>query len=93
MYYTLVIYDIPDDNLRNKVSDACKRFGLEALQRSAYGGYISSGIRKELISVLERLMKRNEGNVKIFVICKYDVKRLIDIGEPVFEKKGKEFLV
>jgi hypothetical protein len=38
-------------------------------------------------------MKRNEGNVKIFVICKYDVKRLIDIGEPVFEKKGKEFLV
>jgi Uncharacterized protein predicted to be involved in DNA repair len=58
MYYTLVIYDIPDDNLRNKVSDACKRFGLEALQRSAYGGYISSGIRKELISVFGKVNEK-----------------------------------
>ena len=93
MNYTLVIYDIPDDNLRSKISDVCKRFGLEALQRSAYGGFISSGIRKELISVLERLMKKNEGNIKIFVICKYDINLTIDIGEPVFEKKGEEFLV
>ncbi|MDT7892642.1 MAG: CRISPR-associated endonuclease Cas2 [Thermoproteota archaeon] len=93
MNYTLVIYDIPDDNLRNKISDACKRFGLEALQRSAYGGFISSGIKKELVAVLERLLKRNEGNIKIYTICKYDLKLMIDLGEPVFEKKGKEFLV
>jgi CRISPR-associated protein Cas2 len=93
MNYTLVIYDIPDDNLRNKVSDACKRFGLEVLQRSAYGGFISSGIRKELIAVLQRLLKNNEGNIKIYTICKYDLKYLVDIGEPVFEKKGKEYLV
>ena len=91
--FTLVIYDIPDDNLRLKISAVCKRFGLEALQRSAYGGRISSGIKKELIAALERMMKGNEGNVKIYSICDADLKLLIDIGEPVFEDKGKQFLV
>ncbi len=91
--YTLVIYDIPDDNLRTKISDICKRFGLEALQRSAYGGRISSGIKKELVAALERIMKKNDGNVKIYSICDVDLKLLIDIGSPVFEAKGKEFLV
>jgi len=93
MTYTLVIYDIPDDNLRTKISDTCKRFGLEALQRSAYGGRINSGIRKELAAALERLMKKAEGNIKIYVICEADLKLLIDIGEPVFEQKGKGLLV
>lgn len=93
MAYTLVIYDIPDDALRQKISDICKRFGLEMLQRSAYGGEINSGIKKELEAAIRRAMNKKEGNVKIYAICNADLKLLIDIGKPVFEEKGKDLFV
>ncbi|MDW8045651.1 MAG: CRISPR-associated endonuclease Cas2, partial [Nitrososphaerota archaeon] len=30
---TLIVYDISDDEVRLKVSEACKRFGLARIQR------------------------------------------------------------
>ncbi|MEM2883233.1 MAG: CRISPR-associated endonuclease Cas2 [Nitrososphaerales archaeon] len=49
--FTLVIYDISDDELRMKVAQACKRFGLVRVQKSAFSGRIRSSLRKELIAV------------------------------------------
>ena len=47
MRYTLVIYDITDDNLRNRVSEVCKDFGLMRIQKSAFLGPQVSSRRRE----------------------------------------------
>ena len=80
--HTLVIYDISDDDIRSKVSDICKRFGLSRIQRSAFLGNISSGARKELVAALRRVLGNADGNIQIFVICNADFSLRITIGKP-----------
>ena len=35
---TLVVYDVPRENLRRKVYEACKDYGLKRFQYSAFRG-------------------------------------------------------
>ena len=85
---TLVIYDISDDRVRKRISDICKRFGLNRIQRSAFLGNITSSRRKELVRKLKRNL-RGEGNIQVFVICKPDFSMREIIGEvEVFEDEN-----
>lgn len=86
---TLVIYDISDDDVRLKVSDACKRFGLTRIQRSTFMGYLTSMQRKELIAVLRRILGDNDGNIQVFVLCRADLALREVLGKP-FEAYVKE---
>ncbi len=45
---TLVIYDVEDDWARNRVSEACKDFGLDRIQYSCFRGPLSRNKREEL---------------------------------------------
>ena len=65
---TLVVYDISDDDIRLRVSKACKRFGLARIQKSTFLGYLTSMQRKELAAVLRRILGDEDGNIQIFVI-------------------------
>jgi len=83
--FTLVIYDISDDRIRKRISDICKRFGLNRIQKSAFLGNITSSRRKELVRKLKRNL-RGGGNIQVFVICKPDFSMREIIGEvEVFE--------
>ena len=85
---TLVIYDISDDNIRLKVANICKRFGLSRIQKSAFLGDIPSARRKELVMKLRRSLK-GEGNIQVFVICKPDFSLREVIGsEGEFEDES-----
>lgn len=86
---TLVVYDISDDEIRLKVSDACKRFGLTRIQKSTFMGYLTSIHRKELTAVLRRLLGDADGNIQIFVICRADLALREVLGKP-FEAYVKE---
>jgi CRISPR-associated protein Cas2 len=85
---TLVIYDITDDAIRLKVSDACKRFGLARIQKSAFMGPLTSMQRKELAAALRRILGDADGNIQIFVICRADLALREVIGKP-FETYGE----
>lgn len=85
---TLVVYDISDDTTRLKVSDACKRFGLARIQRSAFMGPLTSARRKELAAALRRILGDADGNIQIFVICRADLALREVIGKP-FEAYGE----
>ncbi|MEM0011366.1 MAG: CRISPR-associated endonuclease Cas2 [Candidatus Bathyarchaeia archaeon] len=89
---TLVVYDISDDEIRLRVSEACKRFGLARIQRSTFLGYLSSMRRKELAAALRRILGDADGNIQIFVICKADLALREVIGKP-FEEYAKEELL
>lgn len=89
---TLVVYDISDDEIRFKVSETCKRFGLARIQRSTFLGYLSSTRRKELAAALRRILGDAEGNIQIFVICRADLALREVLGKP-FEEYAKEELL
>lgn len=71
---TLVIYDIPNDKIRNKIGEACKDYGLERIQYSAFLGEINRNLREELFLRLRRTVGNNEGNIQMFPICDKDVR-------------------
>ena len=90
---TLVVYDIGDDEVRLRVSEACKRFGLARIQRSTFLGYLSSMRRKELAAALRRILGDADGNIQIFVICRADLALREVIGKPFAEYAREELLV
>lgn len=91
--YTLVIYDISDDEVRLKVAEACKEAGLARIQKSAFIGRIDSQKRKNLKHKLQRILGNSSGNIQLFLICEADMRFREIIGEPaVYEEEGVIFL-
>ena len=90
---TLVVYDISDDEIRLKVGETCKRFGLARIQRSTFLGNLTSMQRKELIAALRRILGNADGNIQVFVICRADLALREIIGKPFEEYAKKELLV
>lgn len=92
---TLVIYDISDDDIRLRVSNLCKRFGLARIQKSAFMGWMTSSLRKELRTALKRTLGEADGNIQIFVICRADLALREVIGKPyeAYAKGAEDILV
>ncbi len=76
---TLVIYDIPDDRIRDRMATACKDYGLVRIQYSAFLGELNHNRREELAYRLRHTLGRNEGNVQLFPICDKDVRLRVEI--------------
>lgn len=87
---TLVIYDIPEDRIRNKIGEACKDYGLDRIQYSAFLGNINHNRREELRMRLQRILGKEEGNIQIYPFCDKDLKLKKEIINKVDERKNKE---
>lgn len=79
---TLVIYDIPDDNTRNKLAEVCKDYGLRRVQFSAFLGNLNHNRRQELVQRLRRTLGRKEGNIQVWPVCDKDVALVTEIDVP-----------
>lgn len=79
--HTLVIYDITDNKIRERIAIACKEAGLTRIQKSAFLGRLNSQQRKNLKNKLKRILGKNKGNIQIFLICNADMKLREIIGE------------
>jgi CRISPR-associated protein Cas2 len=90
--FTLVIYDITEDNLRTEVAQACKTHGLVRVQKSAFLGQISSSLRKELIAILKNIVEESKNNIQVYVICRPDISLKVELGKP-FKGEESEMLV
>jgi len=78
----LVIYDISEDKIRNRISEVCKDYGLSRIQWSAFLGKLSTNRREELYLKLNKTLKDNDGNIQLYPICSKDLnlKKEIDNG-------------
>ncbi len=76
---TLVIFDIPDDKIRNRIGEACKDYGLERIQYSAFLGDINHNRREELHQRLRRTLGRKKGNIQIYPFCDKDLRLRTEI--------------
>ncbi len=71
---TLLIYDVPGDRARLKVSEACLDYGLERIQYSAFFGDISANHLEELMRRVSRLTEGEEARVDLFPMCERDLR-------------------
>ncbi|MCL5986871.1 MAG: CRISPR-associated endonuclease Cas2 [Actinobacteria bacterium] len=76
---TLVIYDIPDDKKRLKISERCKDWGLQRIQYSAFEGDLNHNRRETLYQRLMRTLGRTPGNIRIYCICEKDFSLIKEI--------------
>lgn len=76
---TLVIYDIPDDRLRNRIAEVCKDYGLTRIQWSAFLGPLSQNRREELAQRLRRTLGRQTGSIHLYPLCERDLHLRVEI--------------
>jgi len=73
----LVVYDIVNDRVRTRISDACLDFGLERFQFSAFSGHLDTTRRRELFLRLRELLGQTPGRILVQPISNDDLdKRL-----------------
>lgn len=71
---TLVIYDIPDDRIRTRISEACLDYGLDRFQFSSFRGRLSRNKRQELFMRLRAELGNSPGKVLVQPLCDKDVQ-------------------
>ena len=76
---TFVVYDIPEDKLRNRIADVCQDYGLERIQYSAFMGMLSGNRREELYLKFQKLVGEKPGKVMVMAVCEKDVKAIREI--------------
>ncbi len=60
---TFVIYDIADDLVRSRVANACKDYGLERIQYSAFSGSLDATRRAALGTRLADTLGKEIGRI------------------------------
>ena len=83
---TYVIYDIENDRIRNRISEACKDYGLARIQYSVFSGSLSKNKRGELYLRLSTILRDDAGKILILPICEKDRK---DERKIINEPKGE----
>ncbi len=68
LQHVLVIYDIPDDRIRQKISAACLDYGLDRVQFSAFEGRLQRAHQKELMRKVRDLLGRAAGKIQLIPI-------------------------
>lgn len=69
----ILIYDIPDDRVRHRVSERCKDYGLDRIQYSAFAGDIDRNRREELMLRLQKTLGKKAGNIRLQPVCSRDL--------------------
>lgn len=76
---TLVLYDVPHDRTRTKVSNKCLDYGLVRFQYSAFQGPLTKNRREELALVLHDLIDVYGGKIALVPVCQTDCAGRIDL--------------
>jgi CRISPR-associated protein Cas2 len=77
----ILIYDIPDDGVRNKVADACLDYGLDRVQYSAFVGQLSATHCDELMLKIGKKLGHRPGKVCLIPICDTDWRARKEINQ------------
>ncbi len=72
--HTYVIYDIVENRVRKKVSDACLDYGLRRIQYSAFLGNMNTTRRSALEKRLGQELSRGQGKIEIIAVCAKDFR-------------------
>jgi CRISPR-associated protein Cas2 len=82
---TWVLYDIPQDKIRNRIAKICLEAGIYRVQKSVFLGDLNRTQLKELLSRIEDIINQDEDSVYVFPVCKEDFKSSVLLGQ-AFDK-------
>jgi len=87
----VVIYDITDDNLRSRVAETLKNYGLERIQYSAFLGQLPRRKLNSMAVDLRRLLASGceTDNVQFFPLCDACYRGRSTVGSSRFEEEAK----
>ncbi|ACB40071.1 CRISPR-associated endonuclease Cas2 [Pyrobaculum neutrophilum] len=77
--YIIVVYDITENDVRAKVADILRAYGLARIQRSAYVGRLPPALVKELAERLARAVKGANADIAIFKVDKRAIETALRI--------------
>ena len=77
----LLIYDIPDDRVRDKVATFCLDYGLDRVQYSAFIGDLSRNHQEELILKITRRLGKAAGRIDLYAICRADWDQRLSLSQ------------
>jgi CRISPR-associated protein Cas2 len=83
----LVIYDVSDDNKRNRLANALKRYGLSRIQKSAFKGDLDSQRLKDLLRSIKREVNEDTDVVHVVPIDPRNWDMRIVIGSEGGERR------
>ena len=81
----LIIYDITEDNLRNRVAEYLKAQGFIRVQKSAFIGDTTREGLKHIRYKLERMIRNHRANIQFYPLCPQCHHRRIEIGVPTVD--------
>jgi CRISPR-associated protein Cas2 len=73
------MYDIEDDKVRYRVSEACLDFGLERIQFSVFRGKLNRNKREELLMRLTNILEDDPGKILIQPMCEEDYRAALEL--------------
>jgi len=82
----LIVYDISDNGLRNKLAEILKDHGLIRIQRSAFIGELTIQERSDLVQKIKRLPLDRNDRVDFFPICIRDLKLHVVVTRDIVEE-------
>jgi CRISPR-associated protein Cas2 len=79
---TLVVYDIPDDRIRQRAATACLDAGLARIQYSAFIGALNTNRRRELYLRLRKVLGPHPGNIRLYPIGQKELPLMLEVDNP-----------
>lgn len=64
----MLIYDIENDRQRAKIAEACKDYGLDRIQYSAFVGWLSRNYAEELMLEIEAILEEGRGDIQLILM-------------------------
>lgn len=65
----IIVYDIPDDGVRTRVSHTLENFGFNRFQYSVFIGSRTQNTLEELVFTLQDIIDGKEADIRIYQIC------------------------
>ncbi|MBB5254781.1 CRISPR-associated endonuclease Cas2 [Sulfurisphaera ohwakuensis] len=78
--WVIVVYDISDDEKRNKIAKELQRLGLSRIQRSAFVGDLDSQRFKDLVRIMGKLVTGKDDILHIIPLGLRDWERRVVIN-------------
>ena len=79
LYRVFLVYDIVEDRARGKIADACKDYGLDRVQYSAFTGLLSPNQQDSLMLEIESLLGDGAGHIALFPISRRDWDNRLEV--------------
>ncbi len=88
----LVVYDIPDDKRRTKLSKFLEGYGIR-VQLSVFECFLSLEEMRQLHERVQKRVKLEEDNVRFYWISREAVSRVLTIGSEIPQPEPTHYVI